>query len=211
MAVTVRKGGDLIGLSTDVKPTDVPNGTEFLEYDTSAMCVFTGIAWRRFEHIMVPWIQQRGHLGKLWKISHNFESVADDAFADLVIEIGAVAMHGTSEATSEGSALIELYEGPTFSGGTDAHTSNRNREVGDGGLLTAFTSHPQRDPTVTDVGTLLSEVYNSGGTGGNSPGGSTEDGAEWIFLPNTKYLFRAVNKKGNNANMSWSISIYIDD
>lgn len=38
--VTVTTGWDLRGLSTDNKPTDVPNGSTFLEMNTSKVYVF---------------------------------------------------------------------------------------------------------------------------------------------------------------------------
>jgi hypothetical protein len=52
MITIVNKGRDeaiviMRGLSTDTKPTNVPNGSEFLEMDTGFVCYFDadGIAW----------------------------------------------------------------------------------------------------------------------------------------------------------------------
>lgn len=45
--VTINTGWDLRGKSTDVKPTDVPNGATFLEMDTSKVYAFDkeGTQW----------------------------------------------------------------------------------------------------------------------------------------------------------------------
>lgn len=47
--VTITTGWDLRGLSADSKPTDVPNGSTFLEMDTGNVYAFDkeNVQWRQ--------------------------------------------------------------------------------------------------------------------------------------------------------------------
>lgn len=46
MAVSYLGGGNLSGLSSDIKPvTNIPAGTSFLETDTQLLYLFNGTSW----------------------------------------------------------------------------------------------------------------------------------------------------------------------
>lgn len=193
-------------LSTDSKITvGVISGANLLELDTDQQYIFDGTAWSRFENVAIPWVHKRGHLGKMWNFSNLYIDIANDANADLVVEVGDDSLHTLFRESAEGAVWVYIYEAPTVTDatGTAATVKNQNRIIGDAGGPTVLVN-----PTIEDTGTLLMSWYNSGGTGGNAQGGGAEFDTELILAPATKYLFRMTNKKGNAAELSWMLHSY---
>ena len=195
-----------ISLSTDAKVTEgISFGSKLLEVDKDLDYVFDGSAWVRVDQVRMSWTHKRIHLGKMWHISALYEGVADDANADLVLEVGDLPLHTIYGVSLGGDGHAFLYEAPTVTGatGTAANVKNSARWFGDSGAPIAL-----KNPTITDVGTLLEEGFSPGGSGGVASGGNTNFEIEYSLAANTKYLFRATNKKGQTADGSWSIHSY---
>lgn len=191
-------------LSTDVKTTTgITIGSKCIETDTDHTFIFDGSAWIELENVAIVSEHKRVHLGLMWDITALFETVADDAHADLTVTSGSKELHCIYAAASEGNAHIFVYEAPTTSAGSAALVKNANRVTGDSGAPIAIKA-----PTVGNVGTRLTEGFIAGGRGGNAGGGGDERGTEIILAPSTKYLFRVTNKKGSNGDIGWALHAY---
>ncbi len=208
MTVVKLQGGNYMGLSTDDKPTsDVPPGVRFTEYDNDRNWIFDGASWREIEDVVLDSPHKWVHLGKMWAISGRFLSVADSAHADMVLEVGAIGLHVIWETRSAGDHHGSIHEAPTVTtAGTPATVSNQNRNIGDAGAPVG-----KKSPTITDTGTELLTWLLPGGTGGQASGGMRPSREEIVFAPNTKYLFRSTNKKGQTADMCWMLHAYEHD
>ncbi len=181
---------------------EVTIGARGFGADTGHWFIFDGVLWKRAENVVISDEHKQVHNGKMWDISTLHVGVVNDLFADLVIENGADELHCVFTESTSGSAHASISEAPTVTAatGTAAIVKNANRAVGDTGAPTAL-----KDPTITDIGTLLVEWFDNGGIGGAAAGGSTNRDTELILKPSTKYLFRMANKQGSAADMSWLI------
>ncbi len=197
---------ECVALAADVKTiAGTVIGAHCLEYDTGEEWYFDGTAWREIDRVVVQIEHKQVHNGRMWDISGLFISIADDAVADLVLEVGSDELYIDTTESSAGDRHGSIHESPTVTGGTGsaALVKNANRATGDSGAITAL-----KGPTITNTGTLLVEWYSSGGTGGNATGGQAGRESGMILKMNTKYLFRLTNKKGNAADISWLIHAY---
>ena len=208
MTVVKMQDGNYIGLSTDDKPTaDVPPGVTFTEHDNDRHWIFDGTSWREIENVFLDSPHKWVHEGKMWAISGRFLSTANDANADLVLEVGAVGLHVIWETRSGGDQHGSIHEAPTVTtAGTPATVSNQNRNIGDAGAPVA-----KKNPTITGTGTELLTWLVPGGTGGTASGGTRPSREEIILAANTKYLFRNTNKKGQESDMCWVLHAYEHD
>lgn len=97
---------------------------------------------------------------------------------------------------------IELFEAPTFTGGTQIFVGNYN---GRNPVPTTVTA--VKDATITDPGTPFpgEPDYYFGGSTGNRESNSIPDGRERVLKQNTDYLVRISSTSGNGR-----FSYYID-
>ncbi|KKM88484.1 hypothetical protein LCGC14_1258330 [marine sediment metagenome] len=197
---------ECVALAADVKTiAGTVIGAHCLEYDTGEEWYFDGTAWREIDRVVVQIEHKQVHNGRMWDISGLFISIANDAVADLVLEVGSDELYIDFSEASSGAGYAAIYEGPTVTAetGTAAFVKNSNRTTGDSGAITAL-----KNPTITGLGTQLIEWFSAGGTGGNSDGGTAGRESGMLLKINTKYLFRLTNKKGNAADISWLIHAY---
>lgn len=126
---------------------------------------------------------------------------------DMLFRIGARDVHILPQMSAGGDATLETFEAPTTSAdGTPVTVINRNRTRTDiTPLALAFDG-----PTITDPGTLLDTLVLAGGSGGNSQGGDAVFETEWIFAPNTDYLFRLTNIAGQTQIAHLHFNFYED-
>ncbi len=193
-------------LSTDVKTTvGITKGAKLIETDTDANFIFTAAgAWVEIENVVISAEHKRVHNGEMWDITALYIDVANDAFADLAVEVGDDELHCVYQGSSEGNARVFVHEAPNTSAGSTGLIKNANRVRGDGSPPATIVN----SPTVSAVGTKLTEGCISGGRGGNAAGGGIERGTEIILAPSTKYLFRMKNTKGSDADMCWALHVY---
>lgn len=153
----------------------------------------------------ISFVHERIHEGDTFSASYAAEGFADNAVIDFVITTGVKQFHLTGFVSAGGDALAYLYEAPTVTGGTGTAQSllNKNRTK-----TNVPNSSVLRNPTVTNVGTLLQSILIPGGTGGNAVGATTGARNEWILAPNTKYLVRLQNVAGTAQPMAMDIEGY---
>lgn len=193
-------------LSTDAKTTAGVNiGARLVEYDTDIHWIFDGTAWREIENVAITYEHKKIHNGEMWDISARYAAVANNANADLVVE-HTEQLHCFFSESAAGAVFVDVYEGPTISGGSAGMAKNARRPSGDTGAPTVTVG-----PTVNTTGDKIFEGYDPGGKGGNAPGGSQTRDSERILDINTKYLFRLTNKKGSAADMAWALLAYEHD
>jgi hypothetical protein len=101
---------------------------------------------------------------------------------------------------------IKVYEGATFTGGTNEPPINQNRASSN-----ASTTQMLNGVSVTDVGDLLHDRYvpSNGGAGINTIGIVTPTtDEEWILNHNTKYLVRFTNNSGGTIVANYEFQGY---
>lgn len=138
---------------------------------------------------------------------HFIENVADDASLDILVQVGADnELHMVHEGSAAGDALLDLYEGVTFSAagtGLTAHNDHRRPTVP---VTTATFTHT---PTVTNIGTkVIPQHYIQGGTGPKAGGGGFGAREENVLTVSQTYLFRFTNIAGAAKNMAIYLPFY---
>ena len=152
----------------------------------------------------------RVHDGQAFTVSHIWPEtgeIADNANADILIQVGANRLHAVWNLSCGGNSETYFYEGTTFSAAGTAITAyNQNRSSAKTSLST-FT----HTPTVTLVGTELIAEFLPGGTKDAGSGGSGETFVREIDLaPSTDYLIRITNRSGAIQMASIHIEFYED-
>ena len=145
------------------------------------------------------------HEGFMFISSTITSSVADNASIDMMNKVGTIVnAHAVFNTASGGESWVHLYENPTTSAnGTAISSPNMNRCS-----LNIATSTVYMGPTVTTVGTNLSESFIPGGEKNQATGGQLRNTTEWVLDDNNVYLFRATNKSGSAADLSVEIEFY---
>ena len=138
------------------------------------------------------------HDGRLYHVFLNV-AMATSATHDIAIKTPpkaqGVYVHYRNEhiSTSADKLLISLYEGATLAatpGGTPLAIINHSRLSSKTSALVVLNG-----PTVTNVGTMISQGYIGGGTGGGQARSGSETGAdnEFVLKHDTVYLIRLTN------------------
>jgi len=146
------------------------------------------------------------HLGRIFEASHYVPAIAAAATYDLLIVTGAAAPHLRIQANAGGPARLALYEGSTTSAdGSAMLTANRNRLSANTPACALFYA-----PTVTALGTRLSDEYAAGAdAGGHRTVGSTFPSfEEWILQPATRYVVRLTNVADSKIRASFNFAFY---
>lgn len=86
--------------------------------------------------------------------------------------------------TSADSVLLKVYEGDTFTGGTDVTPINLNRQIATVSAMQAFKD----GVTATPTGTVIQAIQTSGGSGGNAVGGAESSAEERLLKQDTTYI-----------------------
>jgi len=144
---------------------------------------------------------QSFYAGYLWGEGSN---IADNASAELLIQVGAESMHTIYEVAAGGDAEVRVFEAPTVStAGTSVTAFNKARYSANASNATLT-----RDPSISADGTALPAKFLPGGTflsTGSQDGGFNR---ETILNANTDYLFRVTNRAGSAQPMSISMEWY---
>lgn len=124
--------------------------------------------------------------------------VVDDAFIEMLLQVGARYPHLFFTISCGGDSEAALYEGTTFSdAGTALAANNMNRPI-----ATTATTVVTYTPTITLPGTLLFNNFIPGGVGPKASGGTIRQGTERVLIPGTNYLIRGINRSGNPQPMA---------
>jgi len=137
-----------------------------------------------------------------WKTA-DASPLADNANVTFGVTTGAKEVHIIARGSCGGDMEGAFYEAPTFTGGAAVSIFNKKRNSSRTTTVTVVVG-----PTVTNVGTLLENEFVPGGTGPQAVGGAGQQRAEWILAPGTKYLFRIINRAGNNQPASLALEWY---
>lgn len=159
--------------------------------------------------VTIDIVHHETHEGEMFIASYKNADgapVADNGTMDLQIYTGAKYCHTVFSATFGGDFEVAFYENPTTSGGTSVAANNMNRNKGI--VATAAVVHT---PSVSNVGTLLFNIFEPGGQKVQAVGGATRSNSEWILLPERKYLLRATNRAGSTKDGSVVIQWYEED
>lgn len=148
--------------------------------------------------------------GNIYHVDNRYDGLADGADADMLIVTPTnKQVHLRKNVAVTGTFNFFFYEGVTTSDdGTQLTTINRNRNSSDATGTTVFSA-----PTVTDLGTELTDELIPGGESGGffnntEAGAASADTAVWILEPDTKYLLRLTNDSGGTQNVSITIDFY---
>jgi hypothetical protein len=105
---------------------------------------------------------------------------------------------------TNGPVQVFTYEDTVVSAnGTLVNTRNRNRVSSN-----VPNSLVYRGPTVSSLGTLLSTVLMPDTGPGPSGIFGDDPGEEWVFKPNSNYMFRFTNNSGGTVNVNFALSWY---
>lgn len=134
------------------------------------------------------------HDGKMFEHSSG-NSLASGLSASLLFITGSKEVHMLNNylKADNNPVRIEFYENCIVSAnGVLLPSVNKNRNS-----ATVAESMVYGGPTVTSQGTQLSvdAIF-----GGNKAGGASEQVAEWLLKPNTKYLFKVTNQAAQTLN-----------
>lgn len=159
--------------------------------------------------VSIDFIHQKVHEGRFFSGGHYVASVSNNGTLDILFQTDAThTFHGVAEATCGGNALMQMYEGVTFSAaGTAMTLTNHNRNSSK--VIPSGVTHT---PTITGLGTQLNGTkLIPGGSGGTSSGGTGDFAREFVLKPSTNYLLRITNISGIAQPMSTTIEGYIPD
>ena len=130
----------------------------------------------------------------------------DDAYFAIQTGSNSVLFSVDTLVTDGDKISLQLFENATISGGTTINLINRNRVSS---LTCSATA--VKNPTVTDEGSQIDELY-AGGTYGPVSKGGTELEAILPFrlLPNTTYLIKITNLGTVDTNVLVRFSMIED-
>lgn len=149
------------------------------------------------------------HEGDMWQCNVSSTSVANDKWLSLATN-GAIGIqaHFTFTGELDGTALLELIEGATYSttGSTTASTVAYNMHRG---KSPSTYSIIKNSSAVSGGTTLVTEVIPGGEAKQSAPGAAgTRPGLEWITDPTKTYIVRLTNKAGAAKAASVAVNFY---
>lgn len=223
---------EMLGLSTDAKPTNVGAGSTFEETDTGNVYKFDGSAWfldgnydvvikgvsddksvpivsdDRGYLIPIDYLHAIVHEKEMYTISHTFLAVAQNGFARLRIKTNSLALHLEINYTSELKCRLKTYSSPTITGqGTLFQPFNRIIGYGDG--TQGFQVY--LNPTFTG-GVLRGNDFSGSntGTGGAAVrvGGGRQGGVESVIIPNQEFIMEFQNVGSSASDINVIINCY---
>jgi len=169
-------------------------------YDDPYADAFTVISE---EHRMI-------HDGYMFNLSGKATGIANGGTYDLLFVCGSgVFLHviNMEYTIDDAPALIELYEGTTYSAaGTSIDWVNHSRVSAN--TADTVATHT---PTVTSPGTLVAERYipDPGGSAGHTSGSIVQGGDyEWILGNGDDYLWRFTNNSGGAIDIGFHFNAY---
>ena len=163
------------------------------------------MAFFKDNKIVTPWSETHlgVHEGRVYDQQYKEASLGRNLTLDFMMITGVRHPNIlTFQITTGGGDIeISLYEDSvTSNDGTlilEAVDRNRNS-------ASSPTAFFYRNPTYTDIGTSISELWippSSAGTGTRAVNFVTGGADEFIFKPNTKYTWRILNKGGKDIDV----------
>lgn len=141
-------------------------------------------------------LENRIHDGLAFAFGRYVASVADAANIDILLVTNSAELFTKLQTKVGGDALLSVYEGVTVSNnGTSLGMLNLNRNSAN--TIDVASYHT---PTITDLGTLIFQMYLPGGTSPHASGGADEF-TQGIFKTGTNYLLRLTNISGSTRPM----------
>ncbi|UFK26757.1 hypothetical protein [Roseobacter phage RDJL6] len=146
-------------------------------------------------------------LGRYYGAGHYEAALASAASIDLLVRTpSASIMQAISLAgvvNSGADSLLQVYENPeTSASGTALNALQVNRVSPNVSSTLGF-----RAPTITNLGTLIFQLFTPGGKGGNAIGGTSSDFQRLHCAPSTDYLIRTTNlgtaSKPVSVSLNW--------
>lgn len=158
--------------------------------------------------VTIPTDHHEIHTGDTYLVSYktpDASPLADNGTIAIVLTTSTREIHMIYDHACGGDCEFELSEAPTVTAatGTPMTPQNKNRNFPNANFTTAL-----RDPTITNIGTLIENTFAPGGTGpqaGGSIGGSRN---EWELKKSTKYMLRITNRAGNPQPASIRVEWY---
>jgi hypothetical protein len=171
------------------------------------MSNYAEIAGVRFASEAGAWLtfsleHERVHMGQVFHAGTINSALGNGATALLTLKAGTLQPHMMWTLAAGGNSTLRILENGAVAGSAAVTAYNRNRgnsgtphaTVVSGGTLTG--------------GTVLTEEYIPGGSGGIRPGGAARAEVEWVGEESWTYVFEVVNVSGQAAGMSLSIDWY---
>jgi hypothetical protein len=137
-------------------------------------------------------IHERIHRGEVYSVNVFDQTLSNNNSLELLMVVGATAVHLRINMRAGGDAALYLYEDTTVSDpGTAEPSFNKNRRVTNPAQAVVTLG-----PTVISDGVLLESQLMPGGSGGISAGSQSSVFEEWILKPGSTYLSRFTNLSG---------------
>lgn len=152
----------------------------------------------------VPDPHTRIHRGEMFRADHIFSDLANNGVFEMILTTPADYWpHLVAHPALDGSIDFEIYEGPTFTGGTTVPVVNHK-------LYSANTSGWTivHTPTVTADGDRKLGTHLPGGSGPMAVGASNGFDYEIDLNSGTSYLYRLTNTSGQTRRGSLSLVGY---
>lgn len=144
--------------------------------------------------------------GEVYYFSHIFSTISSGDSADILLKTGSERVTITTATAVGAESEIRIYEGVVITDdGTLLQPVVRNRNSS-----STYSSEVYHTPTVSTLGTVLSESYFPAGVKNKEVGSSGEATAIWILKPNENYLFRVTNTSGGNEVVAISGDVFED-
>lgn len=105
-----------------------------------------------------------------------------------------------------GAVKSEIWEGVTFSGGTQIVAINNNRLSS---IISPTLHYGGVSSTIGSALKYSTQYIGSGTNPSQSQGGSKRESYEVILKPNTNYLLRLTNLTNSVNNISFEVSYYV--
>jgi hypothetical protein len=161
--------------------------------------------------ITIPPEHHEIHCGDSYEMTHSIDLTNGQIYNILIIVPNATGTgqaqklwHFKGEVDTEAEALIEFFEGPTYSAaGTGLTSVNRNRQ-----LAASYTDYLgiTYTPTLTGDGT---RIFIKRVGSGRSSGGSATRSDEFVLKNNTAYLLRVTNATTTANWCNFDLNYYV--
>ena len=143
------------------------------------------------------------HEGDSHVCSYLVTSIADTASAEVLLRTGEKYVHCINQALAGGKSYYYVIESPTVSAvGTKIPVFNRFRANDQDSKSKAYYT-----PSYTGGTTIVSHLI-PGSTVAAKTGAGSDNRDEWVFKPNTDYVFKITNASGGAVPANIVISFY---
>ena len=148
---------------------------------------------------VIEYEHDKTHEGRFFSGGYYNSSLADATNQDFLVTTSADnTFHAQFLVAISGDCTMQIFEGPTTSGGTSVSMSNHNRSSSKVCDLTV-----KHTPTVTGTGTQINgTIFLPGGDKHTGGGGHFGFANEFMLAKSTSYLLRVTNVSGGAIKIS---------